>query len=1144
MKDIAFLPLHRRHEGGFLFLVFFWVLVAFVPSSLDATGVVNRNPIEAGICFEQEPVERGLRFDRKGAKPSIAQGQTSWEMHATPQGAQWMRFVSLDFTDVRFTNGKMPVVDVEIEYLLDAWGSLTVYMDTARGSTKVAEGWGGEAKWKTLKFRLEDAYFGQRDHGDTTETMTSNGADIRIYAANKAPLIRSIKITGYDRKKVEDWSPLLKVGNALNPERETLVYFAEPGQRIRYPLNNLALVDKEVAYRFTVSDYTGKVLGTSIGSRIVKADSKTEMEVEFDLGGVALGPFRTSFFVTDPHSKKVIQSVGSLIGVINKRKMEKARPTEFLYGIQKVKEPYEGIDREWLELMGVDMIRGWASGPILGDTLRTYAPMLKQQGITAIIIIDPPKPGTFTQYNPKGFPEGERTRLVAEMVAQLTPLAKELKGVVTYWEIGNEPDLKAFYSGPVEEYIQSFREIRAAIKKGNPDAIVMNGGLCYFGEDGKRRAKIIVDALAPDEVDAWAYHAHGPYASSERRILEMIRGQAAVDGHADRPFFDTESGVAAKSDTQLFMQAQTVIQKMVYAQSQGVPAFAWFALHMGESEWEYTSAVNLREPRPVILSYRTLVQQLRHRRYTRTIPLTDPTKEAYLFTSKDDAEGVVVLWSNDSMQKMGLFQLAPEVTRVIVVDMFGNERAISPFGDGIFEVPLSKSPVFIRWNNPSDYTFAEVVSPLELPNPVRLASASKNEIPVRLRNVTDSEKTFEVVAEAQSTTPLDIAAIEPVTLAGGASRELLVRVLVGDKDSRVIWPVAWKVFARQSNQLEPFDLGGIRSLVNKIDGIAGTWHFLENQSLNIAAIAGGSHERDTAIVLGLIQAPQAMTVEIGASADWWMQVFLNGKEIISTLEHGNQGPGELAAHTAKVSLHRGNNLIAAKILSGSGGWRFMTGGPDDLLMEKSSGKPINRFDAFLRVDGKRIAEQSSRIQFARPVFAVGRETGSSYADLPPEAEITADQIENFHEKHPDPSRWYGGKDDLGGMVWLYRDDTCLRLTVRIQDDVLVGAQKATQLADQDAITVTLRSADSDTPDRHYTVSADGRTSSEGFGDGTLGLANTVDGVLIYQFAWPLESFDVNLLDLSIELHDSDQGYPKQKAILSLERILKSSERPL
>jgi len=326
--------------------------------------------------------------------------------------------------------------------------------------------------------------------------------------------------------------------------------------------------------------------------------------------------------------------------------------------------------------------------------------------------------------------------------------------------------------------------------------------------------------------------------------------------------------------------------------------------------------------------------------------------------------------------------------------------------------------------------------------------------------------------------------------------------------------------------------------VDKLDGIAGEWHFLDRQSLNIGAIAGGYRERDAAVVLGLIHAPRAMTVEIGASADWWMQVFLNGNEIISTMERGNQGPGELAAHTARVSLHRGNNLIAAKILSGSGGWRFMTGGPDELLLERNPGKPLDRFEAFIRVDGRRMAEQTSRIQFARPVFELSRDMAMSYDGLPPEAAITADRIENFNEKHPDSSRWYGGEDDLSGLVWLYRDGTHLRLAVRVRDDVLVGAQKAPQRADQDFITVTFHSGDGDTPDRRYTVAADGRTSSEGFGDGEMGRATVVDGVLVYQFAWPLESFEGNLLDLGIELHDSDQGYPKQKATLALERLLK------
>ncbi len=1116
---------------------FVGLVLASVSSTLWAADPIDRSGIEASVLFERKPVERGLHFDRHRAKPSDKHGKSSWEMHAMPDAAQWLRYVSLGFSDQRFTQGKMPVVDVQIEYLLDAWGSVVVFMDTGRGSTKVAEGWGGSPEWKTLKFRVEDAYFGGRDHGGLPSEMTSSRSDIRIYAVNKAPLIRSVKVTGYDRKNVQDWRPLLKVGNALHPERETLVFHPRPGQKIRYPLSNLSLVDKEVVCRFTVSDHDGRMIAASNSTRLMRADSITLLDFDLKTEGALLGPYRTKLELSDPVDQSVLQTVESLIGVINDRDMAKARPGEFLYGIQKVKDPCKGIDREWLDIMGVDMVRGWASGPIMENTLRTCAPVLKRQGVTAIVIIDPPKPGSFTQYNPDGFPEGVRTRQVAEMASQLTPLARDLKEVVTYWEIGNEPDLKAFYSGPVEEYIESFREMRAAIKKGNPEAIVMNGGLCYFGDDGKRRAKIIVDALAPDGVDAWAYHAHGPYAASERKILELMRSQVTAHGPMSRPFFQTESGVAAKSDSQALMQAQTVIQKMVYAQSEGVRAFAWFALHMGESESEYANAINLREPRPAILAYRTMVQQLRHRQYTRTIPL-DGGAEAYLFTSKDDDTGVVVIWANGPARKNSLFQVAADVAEVSLVDLFGNERNVTPFGKGMIEVSLSHAPIFVRWRSRDGFNFAEAASPLELPNPVWLAASSTTKVPLVVRNATTAEKTFEVVVETHSSTPLDIAPVEPLSLAAGTSREIPLEVHVGAHDGRLAWPIAWKVFARPDRSLERVDLTGIQSFVDTIEGVVGEWHFLENQSLNLGVIAGGHHEHDAAIILGTVYAPQDMTVEIGMAADWWMQVFLNGNEIISTMDHGNQGPGELAAHTAVVKLHRGVNLIAAKVISGSGGWRFMTGGPDELLLERNPGKPPDRFDAFVRVDGKPMGGQTSCIQFHRPVFPFRPDPARGGGDLPPETEITADRIVNFHEKHPDSSRWYGGENDLSGLVWLYKDSTHLRLIVRVRDDTLVGSQKAPLPGDHDSITVTFTSGLSDTSKHQYRVSADGETQGLGFADGAMGKADVVSGVLTYQFDWPLEWFETNLLDIRVELEDSDQGYPKQKFSLSLVRLLK------
>ncbi|MBE6370714.1 MAG: glycosyl hydrolase family protein [Lentisphaerae bacterium] len=70
---------------------------------------------------------------------------------------------------------------------------------------------------------------------------------------------------------------------------------------------------------------------------------------------------------------------------------------------------------------------------------------------------------------------------------------------------------------------------------------------------------------------------------------------------------------------------------------------------------------------------------------------------------------------------------------------------------------------------------------------------------------------------------------------------------------------------------------------------------------------------------------------IGAGADWWMQVNVNGKPVIDTLKVGNTlHPPRLTDHKATVRLKRGRNIFAVKYVTGAGSAILALGGPDQL----------------------------------------------------------------------------------------------------------------------------------------------------------------------------------------------------------------------
>ncbi|OQA84943.1 MAG: Beta-glucanase precursor [Lentisphaerae bacterium ADurb.Bin242] len=70
---------------------------------------------------------------------------------------------------------------------------------------------------------------------------------------------------------------------------------------------------------------------------------------------------------------------------------------------------------------------------------------------------------------------------------------------------------------------------------------------------------------------------------------------------------------------------------------------------------------------------------------------------------------------------------------------------------------------------------------------------------------------------------------------------------------------------------------------------------------------------------------------IGAGADWWMQVNLNGKPVIDTLAKGNElHPPRITDYKTTIRLKKGKNILAVKYITGGGSSILAMGGPNDL----------------------------------------------------------------------------------------------------------------------------------------------------------------------------------------------------------------------
>lgn len=130
---------------------------------------------------------------------------------------------------------------------------------------------------------------------------------------------------------------------------------------------------------------------------------------------------------------------------------------------------------------------------------------------------------------------------------------------------------------------------------------------------------------------------------------------------------------------------------------------------------------------------------------------------------------------------------------------------------------------------------------------------------------------------------------------------------------------------------------------------------LTNDCVDLAALAGGMfHEKACAILYNEFTSENAGIIEVGVSSDWWMEVFVNGQSVFSTMGTGNQVHSyKPADHSFRTPVKVGRNLMAIKVLSGTEGWRLVCGSigvqpPKMKFKDNTEWKAVDTSDVIVR----------------------------------------------------------------------------------------------------------------------------------------------------------------------------------------------------
>ncbi len=1004
--------------------------------------------IAASIRFDQTPVESGITFRKEHMAPTNIAGRDGWV--AGPGSAAavpYARSVLLTVTDPRFRKGQMPVCDVEVDFLQTFNSPVELKADTERGSPTIGGSWGNAPVWKTFRVSLDDAVFGARPHSSKQTDMNTDGFDLRLNSFGGDFVIGGVRLIGYDMDKDPDYRRLLRLESITSPNT---IFAFEPGQShtLTYKFRNLARKALSGRYDIEFKKRNGELVSRVTKELVFAGRQRVEVPFTLDAATLPKGVYDLSITVhqTDKPAAPVVLSYEGYIAITDTQPLPKAKPGEFLYGLDVKQGPSYDEEKllKWTELMGTDIIRHGFGGEDDVNAIAANLPKFAHRGLSVMLICDPPK---------ETDPAARESKLPAKL-AFLEGVGKKLPQI-RYFELGNEPDLKFFYPGEMKDYAADLARMSAAVKKGNPAAFVMNGGLSYAGAEAMERCKEFVKAMDAAAVDGWAYHGHGVGMAAEQQAWERMHAVAEAAGKADKLLVETESGMAARTRSQEETQARTVIQKMVYAQSKKMPLFMWFRLLMFEED--YGSLRNEKEPRPAILAYRSMVRSLRGLKFDREISGLPAGLHGFTFRDAKAAR-VCVLWS-DSAQPRNLVLRLPDMGKAVTLrDLNGNDHDLTVRGDSV-KVAVAVDPVFVvAKSTPADSQFSLLPPLLDAPASPVLFRGLDGSVSVSVTNAlaTPMSATLQVTTPPNSTIAASKTSF-PITLPPGGKTEVAVPVHVNPDPAGVRWPSQWTVFPGAPLPPDPASLTAIPdSLPGDGKSVTGVKLAPDNFRIDFEKAGGVMGDKHPGLAMATVESDSDQTVRIGASADWWMAWFANGKKVYDTLEAGNGAGFAITDHVFNLPLKKGKNLLVVQVLSGSQGWKLLIGDP--VSIAKAQGTSVDHLDLALVGDnGDPFDRQQVEPQLRLPLAALTFPFPGTPADwetLDPDTVLGESAIHNDFAKQPDSSRWWKGASDLSARVWLRaeKDATAgqpnqdrLLLVVAVEDDALQSGPKGDRI---------------------------------------------------------------------------------------------------
>ena len=240
----------------------------------------------------------------------------------------------------------------------------------------------------------------------------------------------------------------------------------------------------------------------------------------------------------------------------------------------------------------------------------------------------------------------------------------------------------------------------------------------------------------------------------------------------------------------------------------------------------------------------------------------------------------------------------------------------------------------------------------------------------------------------------------------GKGGELAVKnanmeIEAGDFVGDYVFPRHWSVFAPVESSVKA-PLNNIPAAIGKIKAKNVT---LDNGMLKMAPFFPKQKLRNTAWLYGTINAPVAGKYTIGAGADYFMAIYVNGKCILDTLKSGNQAePVHFSNHKTVADLKKGKNVIAVKFQAGASARPVISLGGANELRNLSSILTVE--EKFARDDYEKPGKRSGNPKLITDILTDGIEEKTGQGVYAKGSVIKFDRTYNMPPK-------------LGGKLFAY-----------------------------------------------------------------------------------------------------------------------------